>query len=114
MSLLYDAMEDFIILDKTTVSDGYGGVKTVYVDGAPIKASLSFDGSTEARVASVEGAKDRFQIYTQKNVVLRFHDVVKRVKNNKVYRVTTNGDDYATPEMAALDARVVNAEEYEV
>lgn len=114
MSLLYDSMEPFVILDKTTVSDGYGGVKTVYVDGAPIEAALSFEDTTEARVAAVEGAKDRFKIITKKNVVLRFHDVVRREKNGKVYRITTNGDDYATPEAAALDARAVNAEEYEV
>lgn len=114
MSLLEMAMESCVILDKTTVKDGYGGVKTVYVDGAPIDAAFSFDNSTQARVGAVEGANDRFTIITKKNVVLQFHDVIKRVKNGKTYRVTSNGDDNATPASAALDARAVSAEEYEV
>lgn len=114
MSLLEMAMEPCVILDKTTVKDGYGGVRTVYVDGAPIDAAFSFDGSTQARIGAVEGANDRFQIITKKNVVLQYHDVIKRNKNGKTYRITSNGDDHATPESAALDARAVSAEEYEV
>ena len=114
MSLLEMAMEECVILDKTTVKDGYGGVKTVYVDGAPFDAAFSFNNSTEARVGAVQGANDRFQIITMKNIVLQYHDVIKRIKNGKTYRITSNGDDYATPASAALDARAVNAEEYEV
>ena len=114
MSLLEDAMEPCTILDKTTQKDGYGGVKTVYVDGAPISAAVVFNSSLQARIASTQGVKDLYTITTKKNVVLRFHDVIRREKDGRILRVTTNGDDNATPASASLDMRVVSAEEYEV
>ena len=47
-------------------------------------------------------------------MVLNYHDVFRRVRDGKIFRVTTDGDDKATPASAALDMRVVNAEEWEV
>lgn len=114
MSLLDDAMEKCVILDKTTQKDGYGGVKTVYVNGAEISAAIVFDNSMQARAASVQGVTDLYTITTRKNVVLQYHDVFKRVKDGKIFRVTSDGDDKATPASASLDMRVVSAEEYEV
>lgn len=114
MSLLEDAMEPCTILDKTTQKDGYGGVKTVYVDGAPISAAVVFNSSLQARIASTQGVTDLYTITTKKNVILRYHDVIRRDRDGKVLRITTNGDDNATPNSASLDMRVVSAEEYEV
>lgn len=114
MSLLDDAMEDCVILDKTTRKDGYGGIVTEYVDGAPFQAAIVFDSSMAARVASVQGVTDLYTITTRKNVVLQYHDVFRRVRDGKIFRVTSDGDDKATPASASLDMRVVSAEEHEV
>lgn len=114
MSLLDDAMESCVILDKRTEKDGYGGVKTTYVDGAEFQAAIVFDSSMQARLASVQGVTDLYTITTRKNVVLQYHDVFRRTKDGKIFRVTSDGDDKATPASASLDMRVVSAEEYEV
>lgn len=114
MSLLDDAMESCVILDKRTEKDGYGGVKTTYVDGAEFQAAIVFDSSMQARLASVQGVTDLYTITTRKNVVLQYHDVFRRAKDGKIFRVTSDGDDKATPASASLDMRVVSAEEYEV
>lgn len=114
MSLLDDAMESCVILDKRTEKDGYGGVKTTYVDGAEFQAAIVFDSSMQARLASVQGVTDLYTITTRKNVVLQYHDVFRRIKDGKIFRVTSDGDDKATPASASLDMRVVSAEEYEV
>lgn len=114
MSLLDDAMESCVILDKRTEKDGYGGVKTAYVDGAEFQAAIVFDSSMQARLASVQGVTDLYTITTRKNVVLQYHDVFRRQKDGKIFRVTSDGDDKATPASASLDMRVVSAEEYEV
>ena len=94
--------------------DGYGGVKTSYVDGAEFQAAIVFDSSMQARLASVQGVTDLYTITTRKNVVLQYHDVFRRQKDGKIFRVTSDGDDKATPASASLDMRVVSAEEYEV
>ena len=55
MSLLDEAMENCVMIDKRTVSDGYGGVDTSYVDGAPFICATTLDTSTQARVAQQQG-----------------------------------------------------------
>lgn len=112
MSLLDEAMEASYIMDKRTAPDGRGGVETVYVQGAPIDVAYSFDTSTQARIAAQEGVTNRYTLVTKKSVVLQFHDIVKRVKDGKTFRVTSDGDDNATPASASLDMRQVEAEEW--
>lgn len=114
MSLLDDAMEECVMLDKTTVEDGYGGFIPTWRDGARFNAAIVFDSSMAARVASVQGVTDLYTVTTRKAVTLNYHDVFRRVRDGKIFRVTTDGDDKSTPASAALDMRVVNAEEWEV
>lgn len=113
MSLLDLAMEDCVMMDKTTAPDGYGGFIPSWTDGAPFQAAVVFDSSMAARVASVQGVTDLYTVTTRKNTVLNYHDVFRRVRDGKIFRVTTDGDDKATPPTATLDMRVVNAEEWE-
>lgn len=114
MSLVNSAMERCHIMDKTTIPDGYGGVKTSYKEGAEIMAAFSFNSSTEARIASRQGVDNRHKIYTKKSVLLRFYDIVKRDRDGKYFRVTSDGDDKRTPNAAGLDLRSVEAEEWEM
>lgn len=113
MSLLSEAMTDFTILDKTTTPDGYGGVVTTWTDGATIKAAVVLDNSINAQRAQKEGVTGVYTITTDKNVVLRFHDVLRRESDGLVLRVTTNGDDSKTPNSAGLNMRQVRAEEWD-
>lgn len=114
MSLLSDAYEKANILDKTTVEDGRGGVKTKYVEGAEIDIAFSFDASTEARVAEQAGTNNRYTLTTRRNVNLQYHDIVKRRRDGKIFRVTSDGDDNYTPASASLDMRQVEAEEWRI
>lgn len=114
MSLIKDAMERSYIMDKTTIPDGYGGVKTIYKEGAEIMVAYSFDASTTARVAQQEGTNNRFTLLTKRSVILRYPDVVKRISDGKYFRVTSDGDDNRTPKSAGLDLRAVEAEEWEM
>lgn len=112
MSLLNEAYEDATIINKITVDDGRGGVETRYEDGARVELAFTFDTSTAARVASKEGANNRFTIWSRKNINLQFHDVVRRERDGKIFRVTSDGDDNKTPKSASLDIRQVEAEEW--
>ena len=112
MSLLSEAMVDCVLLDKTTVSDGYGGVTTTWVEGAEIKAATVLDTSLNALQAMQQGVTGVYTITTSKGVVLRFHDVLKRKSDGLIRRVLTNWDDNKTPASAGLDMRQVRAEEW--
>ena len=112
MSLLSELMEDCVVVDKTTVSDGYGGTKPSWVDGATIKAVITLDTSMQARTANVQGVKAMYTITTNRNVNLQFHDVIRRVSDGKIFRVLSDGDDKKTPRSAGLNMRQVMAEEW--
>lgn len=114
MSLLDDAMESFNIIDKVKVSDGYGGTIDSWSEGITIKAVAILDSSAEMRVAMAQGVKASYTVTTQKNVNLQYHDVIKRVSDGKIFRVTSDGDDKHTPDSATLNMRQVTAEEWEL
>lgn len=112
MSLLEEAMEECTMLDKTTTDDGYGGVNTVYVDGATFYAAILIDNSMQARVAEKDGVTALYTVTTKKNVNLQFHDVFRRNRDSKIFRVLSDGDDKKTPDSASLNMRQVSAEEW--
>lgn len=114
MSLLTEAMEACVMLDRRTASDGYGGFTSAYTEGASIKAAITFDSSTQARMAAVQGVTALYTITTERSVNLQFHDVLRRVSDGKVFRVTSDGDDKKTPPSASLNMRQVSAEEWKV
>lgn len=112
MSLLSEAMEACNYIDKTTRNDGYGGVETVWNEGADFDAAIVLDTSLEAKVAEKQGVTGFYTITTKKNINLQYHDVFRRKSDGKVFRVTSKGDDNHTPASAGLDMRQVSAEEW--
>ena len=114
MSLLSDAMEECVMLNKVTQPDGYGGYIVTYVDGVTFNAAFTFDTSIEARRASQEGVRSLYTITTNRQMTLEYHDVLRRVRDGKIFRVTSDGDDKYTPKAATLDMRQVTAEEWSV
>ena len=112
MSLLDAVTEKFQMIDKTTVDDGIGGFKPAWVDGATFNAAIDLDDSVQAQTAMAAGVKGVYTVTTKRNINLQFHDVFKRLSDNKIFRVTTDGDDKKTPPTAGLDMRSVRCEEW--
>lgn len=114
MSLLSEAMETCIMMDRQTTPDGYGGYISTYVAGAEFVAAIVLDNSIEARKAEQAGVTALYTVTTRKAMNLQYHDVFKRKRDNKIFRVTSDGDDKLTPKSAALNMRQVSAEEWEL
>ena len=112
MSLLSDAMERCVRMNKTTADDGYGGETTVWTDGSHFDAAIVFDNSIEARVAQAQGVTSRYTVTVPKDRMLEYHDVFRRLSDGKIFRVTSDGDDKYTPASATLNMRQVTAEEW--
>ena len=53
MSLLTQAMEDVVMLEKKRIPDGEGGFTTDWAEGVQFKAAISFDSSMQARAAEI-------------------------------------------------------------
>ena len=112
MSLLTESMEKCVFLDKKRVPDGEGGYIVKWEEGVEFQASIVFDTSMEARTAEKAGVTSLYTVSTPRNTVLEYHDVFKRISDNKVFRVTSDGDDKHTPNRATFQISQVTAEEY--
>ena len=113
MSLLTQAMEDVVLMEKRRVSDGEGGfLPAAWVDGASFKAAITFNSSMEARTAEKQGVTSRYTITAPLNAKLEYHDVIRRLRDGKIFRVTSDGDDAQTPESASFQFLQVEAEEW--
>lgn len=112
MSLLDTQMETFCYVNSAKVSDGEGGITVVWTDGAEFKAVARLDNSTQAKIAEQMGVTSFYTITTKKNMILEFHEVIKRISDGEVFRITSNGTDNKTPDSATLDIRQVSAEKW--
>lgn len=114
MSLLDDAYEPFVMMDKTSSRDEYGSIIRTWKEGAEITAAATFDTSTEARIGAVQGVTSLYTITTPRAINLQYYEVIKRVSDGKIFRITSDGDDKKTPPSAHLDMRQVTAEEWKL
>jgi hypothetical protein len=112
MTLFEKSMEPVIMMEKTRTADGEGGFITQWTEGAEFQAAITFDGSLQARVAEKQGVTSIYTVTTSRTAGLEYHDVFKRVSDNKIFRVTSDGDDKLTPDFATFSFSQVSAEEW--
>ena len=112
MSLVDEAMTPCVMIDRTTLPDGEGGIITTWVEGAVFNAAITFDNSIEAKAAAVQGVTSLYTVTVPKRVKLEYHGVFKRLSDGKIFRVTSDGDDKITPERASFQFAQVSAEEW--
>lgn len=112
MSLIDVMMEDCVMLDKTTVSDGLGGFDYNWVEGAAFQAAVVKNTSMEARAAEKQGVTELYTVTVAKGIPLDFHDVFRRIKDGAVFRVTSNITDSETPSVASFQIGQVTAERW--
>lgn len=113
MSMIEESMEACAIMQKVRIPDGEGGFTTQWTEGAGFQAAITFDTSLQARVADKQGVSSLYTVTTAKNASLEYHDVIKRLGDGKVFRITSDGDDKQTPARAMFGQYLqVTAEEW--
>lgn len=93
-------------------ADGEGGTTTAWEEGESFNAAITFDRSMAARKAQRDGVTSLYTVTVSKAVPLRYADAFRRVDNNKIFRVTNDGDDVQTPARASFSFAQVTAEEW--
>lgn len=112
MSLIDEAMTTVVLMEKTRHPDGEGGFIVNWIDGVVFDAAITFDTSIESRIAEKQGVTSRYTITTNENAKLEYHDVIRRLSDGKVFRITSDGDDVQTPKRASFQFLQVTAEEW--
>lgn len=114
MSLLDEFIQEngrCVLLDRRTASDGEGGYTSTWEDGAEFDCAITFDTSMEARIGEQQGVTSRYTVTTSRTLVLQFNDYFRRLRDGKIFHVTSDGDDVSSPRSSTLDIRQVTAEE---
>ena len=114
MNLYEKMMTPCVRMERKGSDDGEGGTRTEWIAGEQIDAAIVRDTSTAAKVAEKEGVTSVYTITTKRNVLLGFHDVIKRLSDGKIFRVTSDIGDKVSPGMSLIDISQVTAEKWEV
>ena len=114
MNLIDTQTEKFCYLNASKVPDGEGGIITKWTDGAEFDAVASMDDSMQAKIAQKMDVTAIYSITTKKNITLAFPDVIKRLSDGEIFRITSDGKDKKTPEGAGLTMRKVSAEKWKL
>ena len=112
MSLIDGMMDKCVIMNKAKIADGEGGYTTTWTEGAEIDVAIVQDSSMAARVAEKEGVTSTYTLTTKKAVELEFHDVIKRLSDGRIFRVTSESGDKVSPRVSGLDMAQVSAEKW--
>lgn len=113
--MIEDSMTECVVMQKTRTPDGEGGFYVEWTEGPHFRASITFDASMQARTAEKLGVTSLYTVTTSKNAPLEYHDVLKRLSDGKIFRITSDGDDKQTPARAGFGQYLqVTAEEWEL
>lgn len=101
-------------MDKKSVPDGMGGFEYQWTEGAEFQAAVVKNNTLAARVAEKQGVTEVYTITTPKTATLGFNDVIKRLSDGAIFRVTSNAKDSETPDAASFSFAQVSAERWEI
>lgn len=112
MTILDTMMTECRMMDRTTIPDGFGGVKETYAPGAAFQAVIRKDGSTEAIIAEKQGLSEFFTVVVSKRMRLRQNDVIRREKDGQIFRITSDTLDAEAPEASTVKITKCTAERW--
>jgi hypothetical protein len=103
-------MEEYYIMNRITADDGYGGYKSIWQEGATIKAAIDVPDSSISTVADALTERINCKVITSRDITLQYNDYLKRKRDGRYFHILQDGTDMSTPASASLDMRVCKAE----
>ena len=104
--------EDFVLLTRDVVPDNMGGWFETWLESAAFKCLMSFHNSVEAITAAQQGVTSVFTGTIDKAFPLQYRDVIKRVSDGEIFRVTSHPDDDKVPAIATAQIKEFSAEKF--
>lgn len=112
MTLVDLMMDECVIMNKSKEPDGEGGFVVEWSEGAEILCAIVNDSSMQAKIAEKDGVTSTYTITAKKEIPLEFHDVIKRVKDGKTFRITSDAGDKESPSASRLNMAQYSAEKW--
>ena len=112
MNLIESMMEPFVYLNRVKVDDPVGGYKDEYQEGIAFDAAVIKNTTTQAVIAEKSGISEIFTIVVNKTLSLEYHDVINRLSDGAILRVTSNTVDSSAPTASTVPIAKVTAERW--
>lgn len=109
-TLLSEFAEMLVIMDRTTVSDGFGGFNVVWKEGAPFTGALTSSQNGTAKIAEAITETKTFKLVTDTAVTLLKDMYFKRISDGTFFRVMRNNTDKLAPDDSPISLRATEAE----
>ena len=113
-NLLYQIMTPCKLMNHVRTDDTLGGYTDAWTEGATFDASITKDGSTEAVIAERQGVSEIYTVVTKRTFMLNYHDVIKRVSDGAIFRITSNAKDLEAHPASTVQIAMVTAERWEL
>lgn len=113
-NLLWSMAENFVMMDRISRKNDYGGTDKVWIEGAAFQAVVIKNNSPEVKLAEQQGVKEIFTIVVDKGTELEYHDVIRRVSDGDVFRITSITKDSEAPMASTVPITKVTAERWEL
>ena len=113
-NLLYQIMTPCKIMNHIRTDDPLGGYTEAWTEGATFDASITKDSSTEATIAERQGVSEIFTVVTKRSFLLNYHDVIKRISDGAIFRMTSNSKDLEAHPVSTVQIARATAERWEL
>ena len=112
MKVLNENMEAVTLMMRDCASDGRGGLQTKgWKEGIGFLAAIVPAGTGETVIADKRQGQKRYTVIAQWGALLRYHDVIRRDRDGKVFRITSDAIE-TTSKSSFLALEKATAEEW--
>jgi hypothetical protein len=110
-TILQDFVENIVLLDETTASDGLGGFVYEWTDGAEISVAVIQPRDTKATIANAIVGQQSLTILTSTAIELKRDKYFRRKSNGKTYKIDHDNTERLAPDDSELQWRATTAAE---
>lgn len=112
-NLLFDAMEPCVKMEQTPIEDAGGGYTSMgWSDVMAFDGFVRKESTPEIIVADKQEVKETFTLVVRSGIVLKYHDVFRRVRDGAVFRLTSNTQDGQTLAASSVPIASANCERW--
>lgn len=108
-----DYFEELVRIEKVVISTPFGEEIT-YKEGETISGAIGTLSKKEMLIAEANENKSIYVITTSKDVLIEYGAIIKRSKNGRALRITSDWRDAEPPKISSFNWVQVNAEEFDI
>lgn len=105
-----DFYEALCVMNWISQPDGGGGFVWDWQDGATFSGGIVLNSTTQMQIAQQTGTKAVYTLTTSVRMPFEAGDVVKRMRDDALFKITSDPEDMKTPSISDISGWQVTME----